>query len=187
MGTYETVAEPTGMVSKYWDGGTAVERATKRIAKQRLVESAMAEAIVESARSEDIVPEMPVKNRSWLTGVAALGVSVARDFGPPRGVVFGKIICADDGSIPHSYHCNYTDGEEAFLSSDELLAGYELFGAMALGTYKPVQALECNGSSEEFEENKRRQLLTLISKHSEGKHEATATLLYTWISNVNVP
>ena len=62
--TYETVAEPTGMVSKYWDGGTAVERATKRIAKERLLESAMAEAIVESARSEDIVPEMPVKDRS---------------------------------------------------------------------------------------------------------------------------
>jgi hypothetical protein len=147
--TYETVVEPTGEVSKYWDGGTAVERATKRIAKQRLVESARADAIVESARSEDIVPEMPVKDRSWLIGVATLGVSVARDFGPPRRVVCGKIVSADDSRIPHSYHCNYIDGEEADLSRDELLAGYELFGAIGLGTYKPVQVLECNGSSEE--------------------------------------
>jgi hypothetical protein len=147
--TYETVLEPTGVVSKYWDGGTAVERATKRIAKQRLVESARADAMVERATSEAPVPKLPVKDRSWLIGAGALGVSVARDFGPPRRVVFGKIVCADDSIIPHSYQCHYTDGEEAFLSRDELLAGYELFGAMALGTYKPLQAIECNDSSEE--------------------------------------
>jgi hypothetical protein len=34
-----------------------------------------------------------------------------------------------------------------------LLAGYELFGAIGLGTYKPVQVLDCNDSSEK----KRRQ------------------------------
>jgi hypothetical protein len=36
--TYETVAEPTGMVSKYWDSPAPLERATKRVAKQKLCE-----------------------------------------------------------------------------------------------------------------------------------------------------
>ncbi len=31
--TYETVAEPTGMASKYWDVEASTERATKRLAK----------------------------------------------------------------------------------------------------------------------------------------------------------
>jgi hypothetical protein len=34
--TYETVAEPTGTVSKYWDSPAPLERATKRVAKQKL-------------------------------------------------------------------------------------------------------------------------------------------------------
>jgi hypothetical protein len=34
--TYETVAEPTGIVSKYWDSPALVERSTKRVAKQKL-------------------------------------------------------------------------------------------------------------------------------------------------------
>ncbi len=38
-----------------------------------------------------------------------------------------------------------------------------------------------------FEENTGRQLLTLISKPCEGKHEATATLFTTWIYNINLP
>ncbi len=36
MWTYETVAEPTGIASKYWDVAAPPERATKRVAKQRL-------------------------------------------------------------------------------------------------------------------------------------------------------
>jgi hypothetical protein len=35
--TYETVAEPTGMSSRYWDAEAPQERATKRRAKERLV------------------------------------------------------------------------------------------------------------------------------------------------------
>jgi hypothetical protein len=35
--TYETVAEPTGVASHYWDGEATKERASKRIAKERLV------------------------------------------------------------------------------------------------------------------------------------------------------
>jgi hypothetical protein len=34
--TYETVAEPTGVVSKYWDSPAPSERSTKRIVKQKL-------------------------------------------------------------------------------------------------------------------------------------------------------
>ncbi len=77
-------------------------------------------------------------------------MSIARDFGPPRHIIFGKIISVDESRIPHSYHCNYTNGDEEDMARDELLDGYELFGAMALGTYKPVQALVCDGSSEEI-------------------------------------
>ncbi len=35
--TYETVAEPTGSASRYWDADAPSERATKRLAKERLV------------------------------------------------------------------------------------------------------------------------------------------------------
>ncbi len=35
--TYETVAEPTGAASRYWDADAPSERATKRLAKERLV------------------------------------------------------------------------------------------------------------------------------------------------------
>jgi hypothetical protein len=34
--TYETVVEPTGVVSKYWDADAPSERATKRQAKEKL-------------------------------------------------------------------------------------------------------------------------------------------------------
>jgi hypothetical protein len=34
--TYETVAKPTGVSSKYWDADALVERATKRRAKEKL-------------------------------------------------------------------------------------------------------------------------------------------------------
>jgi hypothetical protein len=34
--TYETVAEPTGMSSRYWDAEAPVERATKRRAKEKM-------------------------------------------------------------------------------------------------------------------------------------------------------
>ena len=33
--TYETVAEPTGVASRYWDADAPSERATKRLAKER--------------------------------------------------------------------------------------------------------------------------------------------------------
>ena len=35
---YVTVAEPTGIASKYWDADAPLERATKRVAKQRITE-----------------------------------------------------------------------------------------------------------------------------------------------------
>ncbi len=44
--TYETVAEPTGAASRYWDADAPSERATKRLAKERLV--ALREADVPS-------------------------------------------------------------------------------------------------------------------------------------------
>jgi hypothetical protein len=34
--TYETVAEPTGISSRYWDAEAPLERATKRRAKEKL-------------------------------------------------------------------------------------------------------------------------------------------------------
>jgi hypothetical protein len=34
--TYETVAEPTGVSSKYWDADAPIERATKKRAKEKL-------------------------------------------------------------------------------------------------------------------------------------------------------
>jgi hypothetical protein len=42
--TYETVLEPTGVASKYWDADAPAERATKRIAKEKLVALTAAEA-----------------------------------------------------------------------------------------------------------------------------------------------
>ena len=36
--TYEQVAEPTGVTSKYWNADAPPERRTKRVAKQRLSE-----------------------------------------------------------------------------------------------------------------------------------------------------
>jgi hypothetical protein len=44
--TYVTVDEPTGAVSRYWDADAPSERATKRLAKERLV--ALREADVPS-------------------------------------------------------------------------------------------------------------------------------------------
>ena len=35
--TYETVAEPTGVTSKYWDADAPTERATKKLANEKLV------------------------------------------------------------------------------------------------------------------------------------------------------
>ena len=35
--SYETVSEPTGAASKYWDAGAPSERATKRLAKEKMV------------------------------------------------------------------------------------------------------------------------------------------------------
>jgi hypothetical protein len=35
--TYETVAEPTGAASRYWDADPRTERTTKRLAKERLL------------------------------------------------------------------------------------------------------------------------------------------------------
>jgi hypothetical protein len=35
--SYETVSEPTGAASKYWDAGAPAERATKRLAKEKLI------------------------------------------------------------------------------------------------------------------------------------------------------
>ncbi len=134
------MAEPTGVASKYWDGVATTEQATKLVAKER---------IVQTARSEASVPHMAVKDRSWLIGVAAIGVSIARDFGGCRGVCFGKIERLDESRTPHWYHCIYTDGDEAVFDRDELVRGYELFGAMALGTHKPVNALVSDGSSED--------------------------------------
>ena len=42
--TYETVLEPTGVASKYWDADAPAERATKRLAKEKLVALTLAEA-----------------------------------------------------------------------------------------------------------------------------------------------
>ncbi len=42
--TYETVLEPTGAASKYWDADAPAERATKRLAKEKLVALKEAEA-----------------------------------------------------------------------------------------------------------------------------------------------
>ncbi len=35
--TYETVAEPTGVASNYWDAYPPRERATKRLAKEKML------------------------------------------------------------------------------------------------------------------------------------------------------
>jgi hypothetical protein len=42
--TYVTVLEPTGVASKYWDADAPAERATKRLAKEKLVALTAAEA-----------------------------------------------------------------------------------------------------------------------------------------------
>jgi hypothetical protein len=61
MWTYETVAEPTGIASKYWDVAAPPERATKRVAKQRLSDLHDAEvsevtdaAVVETTHQLDL-------------------------------------------------------------------------------------------------------------------------------------
>ncbi len=55
----------------------------------------------------------------------------------------------DETGQPPLYHVIYSDGNEEDFDRGELLRGYELFGAMALGTYKPFASTVVQGSSEE--------------------------------------
>jgi hypothetical protein len=57
--TYETVVEPTGVVSKYWDADAPSERATKRQAKEKLTALQVASNITAGAtkfRSHNVMP-----------------------------------------------------------------------------------------------------------------------------------
>ena len=45
--TYDTVMEPTGVTSKYWNGGATSERATKQLAKQKLTDLHVADKAIE--------------------------------------------------------------------------------------------------------------------------------------------
>ncbi len=65
------------------------------------------------------------------------------------GICFGKIVSVDATGHRPLYHVLYTDGDEEDFDRAELLCAYELFGAMAIDTYKPLSALEGEGSSEE--------------------------------------
>jgi hypothetical protein len=146
--TYVPVAEPTGVASHYWDGAATTERASKRLAKERLVAIEKAAASDTEIVGSDKVIEI-VKDRSWLIGAAAIGVSIARDFGRLGGVLSGKIGSLKDSGTSSLYHVIYTDGREEDLERDEFLRGYELFGAMALGTYKPLPKFDSEGSSDD--------------------------------------
>jgi hypothetical protein len=130
-----------------------------------------------------------VKDRSWLIGVAAIDVSIARDFGALGGVLFGKITSLDDSGPSCLYHVRYTDGREENLERSELLRGYELFGAMALGTYKPLVNYESEASiddkfvcedawssdSEQQTKRKRRPKTKVIVKPKQRKRKTCAT------------
>jgi hypothetical protein len=78
----------------------------------------------------DVVVTGKVKDRSWLIGNAAVGVSIARDFGSLGGVCFGKIVSVDETGQSPLYHVIYSDGDEEYFDRGEWLRGYELFGAM---------------------------------------------------------
>ncbi len=43
--TYEAVAEPTGIASKYWHASAPLERTTKRLAKEKLTALKLAEKV----------------------------------------------------------------------------------------------------------------------------------------------
>ena len=58
---YELVAEPTGVASNYWDAAAPVERATKRVAKQKIKEIQDGELIaplLPDGNSGSVVPEV---------------------------------------------------------------------------------------------------------------------------------
>jgi hypothetical protein len=67
---YVQVAEPTGVASKYWDGEAPVERATKRVAKQRISEIQDGEldaAILPDGKVVSLVPDVGVVTRKEKT------------------------------------------------------------------------------------------------------------------------
>jgi hypothetical protein len=74
------------------------------------------------------------------TGIDAIGLIVARDFGANGGIFHGRISAVDmEGRRVH-YHVTYDDGDEEDFDYEEMKYAIELQEAIALGTYQAVEA-----------------------------------------------
>jgi hypothetical protein len=79
------------------------------------------------------------------TGEACVGVSVARDFGPPHGVCLGSIVRVDVHRRRPLYHVVYGDGDEEDYDEGEFQYARELFVAHSRGETLPAIANEQSG------------------------------------------
>ncbi len=68
--SYETVSEPTGAASKYWDAGAPAERVTKRLAKDKLVALNAGHDLHEDKESyEQVRADKMQRNNTMLTSL----------------------------------------------------------------------------------------------------------------------
>jgi hypothetical protein len=73
------------------------------------------------------------------TGKEAIGLIVARDFGPDGGIFHGRISAVNmEGRRVH-YYVTYDDGDEEDFDFEELKYAVELQQSVALGTYEAVE------------------------------------------------
>ncbi len=79
------------------------------------------------------------------TGLDAIGLIVARDFGPDVGIFHGRISAVDmDGRRVH-YHVTYDDGDEEDFDFEEMKYAFELQQSVALGTYESTEQTHSSG------------------------------------------
>jgi hypothetical protein len=79
------------------------------------------------------------------TGLDAIGLIVARDFGPDGGIFHGRISAVDmEGRRVH-YHVTYDDGDEEDFDFEELKYAFELQQSVALGTYEFTEQTHNSG------------------------------------------
>jgi hypothetical protein len=102
---------------------------------------------IDSDCEDDLVPitatlTKPLTDRPtpvMPTGMDAIGLIVARDFGPDGGIFHGRISAVDmEGRRVH-YHVTYDDGDEEDFDFEELKYAVELQQSVALGTYESVE------------------------------------------------
>jgi hypothetical protein len=97
------------------------------------------------SKNLDVLAEVSYTS-SIATGEACVGVSVARDFGPPHGVCLGSIVKVDVHRRRPLYHVVYGDGDEEDYDEGEFQYARELFVAHSRGETLPAIAKEEKGT-----------------------------------------